>query len=67
MCNKDKCYLTLQDVAARLKVSIRTVKRYIKSGYLRAIRLGGKRGTLRVEEQSYVEYVESHTIHNKNT
>ena len=42
-------FLTIREVAERLKVSERTVRRWIDQGYLQVIRLGR---TVRIDEES---------------
>jgi excisionase family DNA binding protein len=37
----DVSYLTVQDIAKRLKVTDLTVRRWIESGQLKAVKLGG--------------------------
>lgn len=51
-------YLTVKDVAARLKVNPRTVYRALESGQLRAARIGR---AWRINESDLVEYVEART------
>jgi len=46
---------TLSEIAQELRVSKRTVYRWLKSGKLKALRLDG---IYRVEEQSYLEFIE---------
>jgi excisionase family DNA binding protein len=47
-------FLTLKDVADRLKVSVKTVRRWVKSGQLRGIRAGKQ---WRVPESAIEEFV----------
>jgi excisionase family DNA binding protein len=50
--------LTVREVADRLKLSEKSVRRRIASGDLPAVRLGGSRGTqLRVDERELDQYV----------
>lgn len=48
--------LTLTEVAGRLNVSIETVRRLIKNGKLKAIKVGNQ---LRVSEEALAEYIRS--------
>lgn len=51
----DDNFMTLQDVADRLKISVWTVKDHRRRGILKASRLGRR---VRVSEDQFVEYVE---------
>jgi len=41
--NNDEQLLTLEDVAERLKISVSTVRRWVKSNELRSIKVGNPR------------------------
>jgi excisionase family DNA binding protein len=45
------------EVAAMLRVDGTTVYREIRAGRLRALRIGSRRGTLRITSDAYAEYV----------
>jgi excisionase family DNA binding protein len=49
--------LTVREVADRLKLSEKSVRRRIASGELPAVRLGGRGAQLRVDERELDEYV----------
>jgi excisionase family DNA binding protein len=49
--------LTVREVADRLKLSEKSVRRRIASGELPAVRLGGRGSQLRVDERELDEYV----------
>jgi len=55
-------FLTVADVAALLRVSRWSVKRYIDSGELRAIKADGRNGAIRIPVSSYRDYIERHTV-----
>jgi excisionase family DNA binding protein len=50
-------YLTVQDVAAELKVSTETVRRWLRSGRLKGTMLGGTRLGYRVMESDLRHFV----------
>jgi prophage regulatory protein len=49
--------LTVREVADRLKLSEKSVRRRIASGELPAVRLGGRGTQLRVDERELDQYV----------
>jgi excisionase family DNA binding protein len=49
--------LTVREVADRLKLSEKSVRRRIASGELPAVRLGGRGTPLRVDERELDQYV----------
>jgi excisionase family DNA binding protein len=49
--------LTVREVADRLKLSEKSVRRRIASGELPAVRLGGRGTKLRVDERELDQYV----------
>jgi excisionase family DNA binding protein len=53
----DDTLYTVEEVAARLGVHPDTVRRWIKSGELRAINLGGRAG-YRITEQAYKQFLQ---------
>lgn len=55
-------FLTVDEVAARLRVSRWSVGRYIKSGSLKAVKAPGPKGAVRVSISSYVAFIEAHTV-----
>jgi excisionase family DNA binding protein len=50
-------FLTVQDIAERLQVSEQTVRRWIKTGQLPAIELGGQ---YRVSPDDFREFLKKH-------
>lgn len=53
--------LTLEEVAAHLRVSVPTVRRYIRQRALTAVKTDGPNGGLRVRPADYADYLRSHT------
>lgn len=51
--------LDILEVSEQLKVSESTVRGLVRSGKLRAYRIGGKRGRLRFKEEDLATYIES--------
>lgn len=51
--------LDIEEVAERLKVSESTIRSLVRSGKLRAYRIGGKRGRLRFKEEDLDAYIDS--------
>jgi excisionase family DNA binding protein len=51
--------LTTQDVAARLRVGLDDVRRWIRSGALPAVALGGRRMGYRVSESALAQFVKA--------
>jgi excisionase family DNA binding protein len=51
--------LTVQQVAARLKMNPETVRRWLREGKLRGYLLGGDRGGYRVAEQDLEAFIHS--------
>ena len=49
--------LTVQDIAQRLNVSQACVYRIVQSGKLACHRIGNGRGTVRISEEDFDEYV----------
>lgn len=49
-----RSFLTIRDVAERLKVSQRTVRRWIDQGYLKVIKLGR---TVRIDEENLSDLI----------
>ncbi|MEK8108696.1 helix-turn-helix domain-containing protein [Micromonospora sp. M12] len=54
-------FLTIDEVAERLRVSRWSVSRYIKSEALHAIKGDGRNGPVRISLSSYVAFIEAHT------
>ena len=46
--------LTIEDIATRLRVTDRTVRRWIDDGKLKALKIGG---VVRITEESYSEFI----------
>ena len=55
-------HLTVSEVADLLRVSEWTVRRWIKSGALRATKADGPNGTYRIPASGYREYLDAHTV-----
>jgi excisionase family DNA binding protein len=53
-------YYTLEEIADRLKVSRRTVNRWIEDGELTAIKFAPGRGHVRVAESDLKDFIERH-------
>lgn len=53
--------LTLREVAAALKVSATTARRWVRDGSLAAYKVG-KRGQLRVRDEDLESFLEKHRI-----
>ncbi len=49
-------YLTVKEVAKHFKVSERTIYNWIEFGYLRAIKVGEGRGTVRIPLDALEEF-----------
>ncbi|MEV4384364.1 helix-turn-helix domain-containing protein [Micromonospora sp. NPDC049580] len=58
----DEQFLTIDEVAGRLRVSRWSVRRYIESGALKATKADGRNGAVRIPLSSYVAYIEAHTV-----
>jgi CTP synthase len=54
--NNEEYLLTLEDIAERLKISVSTVRRWVKSNELRSIKLGN-RGQYRVSLADFEEFL----------
>jgi excisionase family DNA binding protein len=55
----EDCMLDIEEVAEQLKVSQSTIRGLVRSGKLRAYRIGGKRGRRRFKEEDLASYVDS--------
>lgn len=55
-------FLTVDEVAAALRVSRWSVGRYIKAGALTALKAGGPNGSVRIPLSSLNAYIEAHTV-----
>lgn len=51
--------LDILEVSEQLKVSESTIRGLVRSGKLRAYRIGGKRGRLRFKEEDLAAYIET--------
>lgn len=51
--------LDIEEVALKLRISESTIRGLVRSGKLRAYRIGGKRGQLRFKEEDLSSYIES--------
>lgn len=56
---EDQLMLDIEEVAEKLRVSESTIRGLVRSGKLRAYRIGGKRGRLRFKPEDVNSYVES--------
>lgn len=54
-------YITSKEIAEKLKVSPRTVNRWVKSGNLRAFKVGDKNGAYRIEREDFDRFIEERT------
>ncbi len=50
----DEVYLTTEDIAEQLQISVYTVRRYIRSGKLRAVKLEGSYRIRRTEFERFL-------------
>jgi len=57
MTNEKPIYYTVEEVKDILKVSIETVRRYVRNGKLPAIKLGGK--YIRIAKKDLEEFLET--------
>ena len=62
MLKVDERYATLPEVAERLKVSRRTVYRWIKNGDLKAYQFGRE---YRITESALKDFLEAHEVRSK--
>jgi len=51
--------LNIEEVAEQLKVSQSTIRSLVRSGKLRAYRIGAKRGRLRFKQADVATYIDS--------
>ena len=51
----DDIYLTTEDIAEQLQISVFTVRRYIRSGKLRAVKLEGSYRIRRSESERFLK------------
>lgn len=58
MVMADTDLLTIEDVANRLRVSVRTVRNLIADGKIVTVRVGRQ---IRITEEAYQEYLKQHT------
>jgi CTP synthase len=64
--NNEEHLLTLEDVAERLKISVSTVRRWVKSNELRSIKIGN-RGQYRVSLADLDEFLAEQEAHQADT
>jgi CTP synthase len=64
--NNEEHLLTLEDVAERLKISVSTVRRWVKSSELRSIKIGN-RGQYRVSLADLDEFIAEQDAHQTDT
>lgn len=55
-------FLTVDEVAERLRVSRWSVGRYISSGALKAVKADGRNGAVRISAASYAAFINDHTV-----
>lgn len=55
-------FLTVEEVAAILRVSRWSIGRYIAAGALKAIKSDGPNGSLRIPVSALTAYIEAHTV-----
>ena len=53
----DTTYLSVKDVSDRLDVHEQTVRRWLKSGQLKGIPFGGRKGWM-IEERDLIDFLE---------
>lgn len=53
-------WMTVQDAANALDVSIMTVHRWLKTGYMTGVRYVRVAGTIRIDENSFYDWLRSH-------
>ncbi|MFN0196148.1 MAG: helix-turn-helix domain-containing protein [Planctomycetaceae bacterium] len=53
-------YLTVQDVAKQLRISPSSVYLLVESGQLAHVRIGARRGAIRISEEDLTEYLTEH-------
>jgi len=58
----DQHHLTVNEVAAYLRVSRWSVRRYIDAGELTAIKGNGRNGAVRIPCDSLRDYIQRHTV-----
>lgn len=56
---RDEQFLTVEDVADKLKVHRQTVRRWLRDGELRGYQFGDRTG-YRIKESDLVEFIERH-------
>ncbi|MFN8471802.1 MAG: helix-turn-helix domain-containing protein [Anaerolineae bacterium] len=55
----DEVYLTTEDIAEQLQISVYTVRRYIRSGKLRAVKL---EGSYRIRRSEFERFLRAREI-----
>lgn len=58
MASHASSYYTLAEVARRLRISVKTVRRYVREGRLAAVRLGRE---YRVSAEALIEFLKNST------
>ena len=58
MIAMDETYYTLDEIAEKLKVSRRTVNRWVAAGTIRAYRLSAQAGNVRVADSDLRKFLE---------
>jgi excisionase family DNA binding protein len=58
-------YVTVSEMAARFRISIDAIYKWIRNGQLPApviVRLGGARGAIRIDEQAFLDQLRAGTL-----
>ncbi len=64
MVQKDKKYLSVKDIADYLSISPATVRQYIKSNQLEAVRFGNS-NLLKISQESFNKFISERKVNTK--